>query len=292
MTPNNNLSVLPWYTSIDQQNGRKWWAYGRVYPLITQADFVPPFQIIRSHDENENYNLIAFDIYKEDGTLVGHFKQAILDAGLRIEPFANLGYDVIIFPSMAPVFSNFFDGRYYAVLRDQYTTYYSDVFTVVHDMSRYLKVEWWDNTNLVMDDGIIVYRYANNTQYRNFVYLMSDLGKPEYIFEEEGETRDGYFMPIKQLSEKRYKFEFLAPEYLLDVMRLVRLSDNVAITKNGVTYLADTFLMTPEWQGDGDIASVEAEFDTNTVAKKIGLGFIKTSHGDFNNDFNNDFDID
>lgn len=288
MIPNNNFSVLPWYTSIDQQNGRKWWAYGRVFPLITPADFILPFQIIRPH--NTNYNLVAFDIYEENGTLVGHFKQAIIDAGLRIEPYENYGYDVIIFASAAPVFPNFFDGRYYAVLRDNYNTYYSEVFTVVHDMSRYLKIEWWDNTDLIMDDGMIVYRYANNTQYKNVVYLMTDIGKPEYIFEEEGETRDGYFFPIKQISEKRYKFQFLAPEYLLDIMRFIRLSDCVVLTQNGISYTADTFLITPEWEGDGDIASVDAEFDTNTVAKKIGLGYIKTLHGDFNNDFNNDFD--
>ena len=43
------------------------------------------------------------------------------------------------------------------------------------------------------------------------------------------------------------------------------------------------------WEDNGDVASVDAEFDTATVAKKIGRGFVTTTNGDFNNDYNNDF---
>lgn len=39
----------------------------------------------------------------------------------------------------------------------------------------------------------------------------------------------------------------------------------------------------------GDLASVEIEFKTNTVVKKIGRGYIISNKGDFNDDFNNDF---
>lgn len=40
----------------------------------------------------------------------------------------------------------------------------------------------------------------------------------------------------------------------------------------------------------GDLASVEIEFKTNTVVKKIGRGYIINNNGDFNGDFNTDFD--
>lgn len=66
-----------------------------------------------------------------------------------------------------------------------------------------------------------------------------------------------------------------------------RFSFNKHIRLN--THNLDTFLITPEWEDNGDVASVEAEFDTATVAKKIGLGYIKAQRGDFNDDFNNDF---
>lgn len=39
----------------------------------------------------------------------------------------------------------------------------------------------------------------------------------------------------------------------------------------------------------GDLASVEIEFKTNTVVKKIGRVYIISNKGDFNRDFNNDF---
>ena len=137
-----------------------------------------------------------------------------------------------------------------------------------------------------MDAGTIVY---TNPAFKNVLYLQSDLAKPEYPFEEEGETRDGYFFPTKQISEKRYRFNFLASEYLLDVMRFIRMADYAEIEYHGQRYSLDTFLITPEWEDNGDVAAVEAVFDTATVAKKIGLGYIKTQRGDFNDDFNNDF---
>ena len=173
-------------------------------------------------------------------------------------------------------------------LTDGVDVWYSEIFTAVQDVGGYLSIEWYDTQDSYFDSGIIVY---NNPNFRNKLYLCTEVGKPDYTFEEDGEQRDGFFFPEKQLSEKTYKFTFLAPEYLLDVMRLIRMSDYVTIRdKYGRVYKCDTFLMTPKWQVQGDLASVECEFQTNTVAKKIGRGLIESSNGDFNNDFNNDFD--
>lgn len=73
-------------------------------------------------------------------------------------------------------------------------------------------------------------------------------------------------------------------------MRFIRMADYIHITdKYGREYDCDTFLITPKWQTQGDLASVEIEFETATVVKKIGRGIITTTKGDFNNDFNNDF---
>lgn len=35
MTPNNNLSVLPFYEGVQYQDYKKSYAYGDVYPLFT-----------------------------------------------------------------------------------------------------------------------------------------------------------------------------------------------------------------------------------------------------------------
>lgn len=288
MIPNNNLSVLPWYTSIEQQNARKWWIYDRIYPLFTPAMFMLPFQILRVH--RAGTTIASFLVYTKMGVLVGDFTQAINEAGITIKPFASLGYDVIVFGGQTPVFTQFANGQYYATISDGTQTWYSEIFTVVNDIEPYLKIVWWDNEDFTMDAGTIVYKYAGGTQFRNVLYLQADIAKPEYLFEEEGETRDGYFFPIKQISEKHYRFSFLASEYLLDVMRFIRMADYAHIEKNGQIYNLDTFLITPDWEDNGDVAAVEAEFDTATVAKKIGRGYIQpTGVADFNDDFNNDY---
>lgn len=291
MIPNNNLSVLPWYTSIEQQNARKWWIYDRIYPLFTPAGFLLPWQLITPHDEELTLSSIRpIELYDaKTGTLIGDFTDAIKSSMTKIE-FASLGYDVWLFSGVVSVFSSMNNGQYYLLMVIGQTAFYSEIFTVVNDIEPYLKIEWWDTENFTMDAGTIVYKYAGGTQFKNVLYLQADIAKPEYPFEEEGETRDGYFFPIKQISEKRYHFSFLASEYLLDVMRFIRMSDYAKITKNGQIYSLDTFLITPEWESNGDVAAVQAEFDTATVAKKIGLGYIKAQRGDFNDDFNNDYD--
>ena len=285
MIPNNNLSVLPWYTSIEQQNARKWWVYNRVYPLFTPAMYMLPFQILRTH--RTGTTISSFKVYTKKGILVGNFTQAIRDAGITIKQFTSLGYDVIVFGGQTPVFTQFANGQYYAMISDGTQTWYSEIFTVVNDIQPYLKIVWWDNQDFTMDAGTIVY---TNPSYKNVLYLQSDIAKPEYTFEEEGETLDGYFFPTKQISEKRYRFNFLASEYLLDVMRFIRMADFAEIEYHGQRYSLDTFLITPEWEDNGDVAAVEAIFDTATVAKKIGLGYIKAKRGGFNDDFNNNFD--
>ena len=407
MIPNNNLSVLPWYRSIQEQNARRWWVYNRVYPLFCPALYLLPFQIMRDtllsfipgstinvddsesgiispngeilsiggysvneyqisdgvdavyfanmpkaptdvfpcvgaaaynnggnligtftpeYDEYgyftggwvlphgtvyifvQSYNgdispapgrlsvnqattqpapITEFKIYTRDGVLVGDYTTQ-LNEQISIKAFNNFGYDVIIYPAQLPLLQSFANGQYYAVITDGTNTWYSEIFTAVNDIEPYLKIEWYDNDDFVMDAGRIVYK---NPAFKNVLYLDSAIAKPEYIFEEEGENRDGYFFPFKQISEKRFRFKFFASEYLLDVMRFIRMADYATIYYHGQRYSLDTFLITPEWEDNGDVASVEAIFDTATVAKKIGVGYIKAKRGDFNDDFNDDFNV-
>ena len=279
-----NYSVLPWYTSPEYQNARKWWLYGKIFPLFTPAGKMLPFQIIRTHRETST--ITSFVVYTAQGVQVGDFTQEINDAGITIKQFPDAGLDVIVFPGRFPVFDQMENGQYYATIADGTETWYSEIFTVVNDISPYLKIEWWDKEDFITDGGTVVYK---NPEFHNLLYLDSDIAKPEYVFEEEGETRDGYFFPVKQISEKKYRFSFLASEYLLDVIRLIRMSDYVFITYHGKTYAADSFLITPDWEDNGDVAVVDAEFETQTVAKKLGVGYLRASGGDFNEDFNNDF---
>lgn len=287
MIQNNNISVLPWYTSINEQNHRKSYAYGAIYPLFAPDDRLLPFQIIRNTRSN---NVTSVVLYEKTGKQVADITTYMRETGLQIVRFETLGYDVILYPSILPMPLNQFDGIYYMTLSDGVQTWYSEMFTVVQDVSGYLKIEWWDIENLVFDAGQIVYQ---NPSFKNSLYLCTELGKPDYEFEEDGEERDGYFFPEKQISVKTFKCTILAPEFLCDIMRFIRMADYIHITdKYGRKYDCDTFLITPKWQTQGDLASVEIEFKTNTVVKKVGRGYMLEKKGDFNGDFNNDFNND
>ena len=157
MIPNNNLSVLPWYTSRDQQDARKWWAYGHVYPLFTPAGFLLPWQLMVPHIDNGSVNSITAAVLFDGNTdsQVGTYLSAIR-GGTTYKAFTQLGYDVFVFPGSLPIFNAMFDGRYYLRLTIGGQYYYSEIFTVVNYIADYLRITWWDIEDFVMDAGTIV----------------------------------------------------------------------------------------------------------------------------------------
>lgn len=281
----NNLSVLPFYDELTKQNHRRSYAYGNIYPYAFPINFIPPFQLAVGESAP---NAISIKVHSMETETDTSITTELNSCGFFIAQIN--GTYVLCNNSKFALTSEFSEGRYYLIITVNGETFYSEVFTWT-DVSGRLKIEWYDNENLLTDDGVIIYK-THAQKYRNIVYLDTELGKPEYTFEEEGEKRDGYFFAEKQLSEKVYKFIFLAPEYLCDVMRTIRLTDHVIITDPyGRVFNCDTFLMTPKWQVQGDLASVECEFETNTVIKKIGKSVDALDIGAYNDDFDNSFDI-
>ena len=284
---NNNYSVLPFYTDIKEQNHRKPYAFGEVYALFSLVNQILPFQIDVAAAPTAPITVYLVDF--DSGTET--------DISAELQGLSTVQIDscsLIVYPSIMPMATAFEQGRYYLRLRYTYDggsqDYFSEVFTWVASVQNYLKVEWYDRENLLLDDGAVCYK-TPLYRVKHFLYLATELGKPDYTFEEEGEQRDGYFFPIKQLSEKVYRFTFVAPEYLCDVMRFIRLSDIVNVyDPYGRVYKCDTFLITPKWLTQGDLAQVDCEFETNTVAKKVGASVdAEDIGGDFNNDYNNDY---
>lgn len=382
----NNFTILPFYDSIAEQDSRRWWKYGRKYPLFVSADALIPFQFARPaafepypiDDTEQNYYINergqTESFATEVGTKVRYYADlsgvtelrfqdipptngerersvAFYDGGGVVletlsfdtlttrtitlpegtETMAVLTYDprysdtegvVLTGEGVAPVqyvsmrneageqvklvlnmqfeYKRIGDldyiiyagntgldlpiGLHYLDVYDGINHYYSDFVTIVARMDDYLKIEWWDEKDFEMDAGTIIYE-LDDAIFHNIVYLASEIAKPEYTFEEEVERRDGYDFPTKQISSKTYRFSFFATEYMLDVLRLVRMADRIVISNAGRDYLASAFLITPEWEKEGDVAGVAAQFQTDMVAKKIGLAYIRS----FNNDFNNDF---
>lgn len=291
--PFNNLSVIPFYDNVNEQNARKWWVYGRVYPLFTPADKLLPFQIIMEGNNASSVNISHVDLYDKNGTLVYNL-DGMLPFLYKVQ---KSGFWVIVFQGTYTIPYYLEQGQYYLRILVGSAYKYSEVFTVVKDIQPYLKIQWWDIEDFVMDAGIIIYDAESTTaetvKFKNTLYLDADVAKPDYLFEDENENRDGYAFPVKQISEKKYRFSYFASEYLLDVMRLIRMADYVEITYNGKLFKPDSFLITPEWVDEGDVATVQAEFETATVAKKLGRGYstVPATGHSFDHSFDESFDI-
>lgn len=283
MIPNNNLNPLPWYTDIADQNHRKEWAYGKVYPLICQSRLLLPFQVVRDHAADTP--ITSFKLIELETGTEYDITTAIQESNLIIKEFTT--YDLIINYGRFLLPSEFsFKGLFYCQMTDGTNIWFSEVFNFIQDVSEYIKVVWYNRND------IFEYSYGHidyNDGYQNYIYIASEIGKPDYPFEEDVIERDGYTFPEKQWSEKVFRFDFIAPEYMLDAMRIIRMHDYIWIQQKGKLWDVEQFIIDPEWEEQGDLAIVEAEFHVDSVMKKIGKGLAALENGDFNDDFNNDF---
>ena len=84
---NNNLSVLPFYTNVDEQNHRRPYAYGEVYPLYVPMGCVPPFQIIMPHTTATISNVRLFEV---GGSRWWNIKDKLEQTGLKKMNFTKL----------------------------------------------------------------------------------------------------------------------------------------------------------------------------------------------------------
>ena len=284
LVPNNNLSVLPWYTNQKYQDFRKSYAYGEVYPLFSPDDALIPFQIVVPKKATA-LDVSTVELYDTRGNLLRDITSEIVPY-ISIREYEDPAVWNIVYNGAYRFSKKLTEGQYYARMVTSYGDRYSEVFTVVANAADRLTIEWWNDENLYYEGGLVDY----TPPYLNRVYLCSQLGKPEYEYEEEGDERDGYFFPELQLSEKRYRFQFLAPEYLCDALRIAQVSDHVRVSASGLLYDCDQITISVNWQTQGNIASVEVEFECATVVKNIGVSApLKSGAGDYKDDYNNDY---
>lgn len=279
---NNNISPLPFYDDISLQNHRKDYAFGQIYPLVIHRNMLLPFQFCVSSGSSVSQAVL----YSADGKYIANILPELKENGLVVKSYT--GFKLVKYPGTLPVNSIKHEGQYYIWLRlNGGPVLYSDIFTVYNRVDDYLELEYTNSYNFELKNGII--DFSDNFKFK--CYLPAQIGKPEYDFEEEATERMGYAFIESQVSKKLYKFTFLAPEYLCDALRIVRLCNDRQITSKGQVYDLTTFNMKPEWEEQGDLAAVECEFETDTVISNIGGYEPELLGGDFNNDYNNDFDI-
>ena len=279
---NNNISPFPFYDDISRQNHRKDYAFGQIYPLVVYKNMLLPFQFCVSSGTSVNQAYL----YNSEGKQIADILSDLKENGLVVKSYT--GFKLVKYPGTLPVNAIKHEGQYYIRLRLNSGKYfYSDIFTVYNRVDDYLELEYRNSYNFELKNGMI--DFSDNFKFK--CYLPTQIGKPEYDFEEEATERMGYTFIESQVSKKLYKFTFLAPEYLCDALRIVRLCNNRQITSKGQVYDLTTFNMKPEWEEQGDLAAVECEFETDTVISNIGGYEPELLGGDFNNDYNNDFDI-
>lgn len=282
MLVNNNISPLPFYDDIALQNHRKDYAFGQIYQLITYRNVLLPFQVILSSGTSIEW-VKLYDFNTGDYTDITN---SLKENGLVIKAFTN--FSLLKYPGTLPVVEIKHEGLYYLVINiTDLGTIYSDIFTIVNSVSDYLSIEYNNSYNFELRNGVI--DFSDNFKFR--CYLNTQIGKPEYSFEEEVTERMGYSFIESQVSKKIYKFTFIAPEYLCDALRIVRLCENKQIVSKSQIYNLSSFTMEPEWEDQGDLASVECEFETDTVIANISGYEPVPLGGDYNNDYNNDYNI-
>lgn len=282
------FSPLNFYDDKAKQCHRRSFAYGNISPLIVRRGFFPCFQfVIPSEQYGQGEPLTEAYVYDAatDTPVTGDISENLTDTGFTISEVN--GYNVALYDGLLPVSFNE-EGLYYLELRGGTAwRYYSEVFCPKGNVNDCIEIEYWNRGggNFYVKNGIIA--FPDNFHFR--LLLQTELGKPEYNFEEESSKRMGYSFIESQTSKKVYKFNVLAPEFICDAMRIIRLCSDKIIKTGLYEHEALTFEMETDWQTQGDLASVSCEFEVDNVIANFG-GFVSPLlGGDFNGDYNNDF---
>ena len=297
----DNLSCIPFYTKKEHQDFRLWYAYGEKYPYYVPSDFLIHFSFTVPYHEQQPDN-IEVEFYRAccseeqylgtQGAYNNSFSidfaksttdfSAIMDMnGLTIKKDETRRISVLTYFAREEEPLELEEGMYYMKITLIYgattDTFYSDVFFVKDrdKLEKMVCVKWWNEENLEYDGGFIPYGEVEGGQhFINSLYLDTTIAMPEYKFTEDGEERNGRFFPIKQISEKVYKMSFIAPEYLCDVMQLIRMADYIYLYDGlGRTIIVEQFEMEVKWSQGGHYAEVTCSIQTDSVIKKIGKAY-------------------
>lgn len=273
---NSGVNVLPFYDSVEKQNHRKDYADGGIYPLVCLNNTILPFQI-QINDELSMERMSATLIELNTGV---SYSVTTWVQSLIYWPSDGLMYlinkGITPFGGIGPMLQGFYYLHIVGELDDDvFFHYYSEVFNLTTSVADFIKLEWSSTNDITFTEGRL-FGTSTIADFKFFVYLPTQLGRPEYQFEEEVTSRDGFKFIEKQISKKVYKCVFTAPEYLCDSLRIVRLCDYIkVINVGGLEYDIDYFLMTVKWLESGYVAQVDFEFDSSTVVKTIGKAILE-----------------
>lgn len=272
-----NISPLPFYDSVEEQFENHPCAFGVNYPLLCGINDPLPFLFYTDDDPNVSridsvglvrVNSMGIDVttdFTQGGLVIFDADvQGRASSFIRFAPNQDFQFE---FPAV---------GLYYFIIgifnkEDQTTAYYySEKFCVTDNLWDAIGITYTSPVNLSTPFGDIPFRHNDVGDFSFKVWLNALIGKPEYTFEEVETNRTGYSFLERCTSKKTYQFNVIAPEYLCDALRLIKLCPDVEIVHRGKTYEPTSFDMNVSWEEQGDLASLRATFDTDNVITAIG----------------------
>lgn len=131
--------------------------------------------------------------------------------------------------------------------------------------TNYLKIEYSNSCDL----GNVYYQAG----FENIIYLDTQIGAPEYQYEEEGEENgDGVLVKTFQKLQKVYKFEVQVPEYMADALMFMALHDVITLSYTNGLYTASirNVIVNVTWDEDTNscMALVEVKFQQDDQVLK------------------------
>ena len=262
----NNFSPLAFREKSMKATYKKWYAYGKEFALPFSTTELPPFQFTVT-------NLPSFDPTTVEVFLVNEATGVRTGTGIKIKVDTMDEHNSVLYVSPGSnVYAKSIEpGVYRAEFAiPEGETYVSTPICVtdgIETNTNFVKLEYWNDEKLAYPNGFVTTGTDNDFKFQ--MYIPTTFFKPKYEFEEEITKRAGYKFLELQTCNKVFGFNFLAPEYICDALRLVRLSDYIRFTHDGEYYNALNFEYTPDWQDNGYLAAIECQFETDTIIQKL-----------------------
>nr|DAV38672.1 MAG TPA: tail protein [Caudoviricetes sp.] len=262
----NNFSPLAFREKSMKATYKKWYAYGKEFALPFSTTELPPFQFTVA-------NLPSFDPTTVEVSLVDEATGTRVATGVKIKVDTMDEHNSVLYVS--PGSNVYAKSIEPGVYRAEFTipegkTYVSTPICVTEGIetnTNFVKLEYWNDEKLAYPNGFITTGTDNDFKFQ--MYIPTTFFKPKYEFEEEITKRAGYKFLELQTCNKVFGFNFLAPEYICDALRLVRLSDYIRFAHDGEYYNALNFEYAPDWQDNGYLAAIECQFETDTIIQKL-----------------------
>lgn len=265
MEVHNNFSPLAFRKKESKATYEKWYAFGKNYAIHASANTLIPFQFTDVNvGEVQPDSIEVVAVNQETGESI--------KTGVYVsrDDMPEHGSVLYVSPGKNSFREALPQGTYRAEFSIGTQVYISTPFCVIPGIetsSKYLLIEYWNDEKIAYPGGFITTGANNDFRYQ--MYVPATICKPKYEFEEELTKRAGYKFLELQTSTKVYAFTFVAPEFICDAMRLIRLSDYIRISHDGEYYNALNFEFDVDWQEQLYLAAVDCQFETDSIIQKL-----------------------